>query len=346
MPVGFPDYYGGLTLPVTVEEGGTGQTSLTQYGVLYGEGTSGVGVTLAGAVGDVLQVPSGGGAPVFQALDISLTTLSGILPIANGGTGTSTPGLVAGTNIALSGSWPDQTIALATSVTITGTLEVSTTIAYTDPRFFVANTGTTTDLLRLGNVGAPAAGHPYLAFAIDGGVGFLLFGWNGAANEGSLQVTFPSGVTVNSAISASSLSLSTPLPVASGGTGASSLTAAKIANVVYSADGAASTVGVPPTTMLTAPAAGYYRFSASLYINRASGNSIGVYAATIWTERTHVLGQDAANIAQATSGTPNDSGDVYMYCDSGTAIKYEVTTQGTFGVGDSLDYDVTLEQLG
>lgn len=42
---------------------------------------------------------------------VSLTTdVSGILPIANGGTGTITPGLVAGTNITLSGSWPNQTI--------------------------------------------------------------------------------------------------------------------------------------------------------------------------------------------------------------------------------------------
>jgi len=33
-----------------------------------------------------------------------------ILPIVNGGTGTSSPALVAGTNISITGSWPNQTI--------------------------------------------------------------------------------------------------------------------------------------------------------------------------------------------------------------------------------------------
>jgi hypothetical protein len=37
-------------------------------------------------------------------------TLTGILPISNGGTGTVTPFLVAGTNITITGTWPNQTI--------------------------------------------------------------------------------------------------------------------------------------------------------------------------------------------------------------------------------------------
>ena len=35
---------------------------------------------------------------------------SGLLPVARGGTGTGTPGLVAGSNITVSGTWPNQTI--------------------------------------------------------------------------------------------------------------------------------------------------------------------------------------------------------------------------------------------
>lgn len=38
------------------------------------------------------------------------TDVSGILPVANGGSGTSTPGLVAGTNVTITGTWPNQTI--------------------------------------------------------------------------------------------------------------------------------------------------------------------------------------------------------------------------------------------
>ena len=43
---------------------------------------------------------------------IDLTSeVTGTLPIANGGTGTATPALVQGSNITITGSWPNQTIA-------------------------------------------------------------------------------------------------------------------------------------------------------------------------------------------------------------------------------------------
>jgi hypothetical protein len=38
-------------------------------------------------------------------------TLAGTLAVANGGTGTTTPSLVAGSGIAVSGTWPNQTVA-------------------------------------------------------------------------------------------------------------------------------------------------------------------------------------------------------------------------------------------
>jgi hypothetical protein len=47
---------------------------------------------------------------------VSLTTdVSGILPIANGGSGTATPSIVAGSNVTVTGTWPNQTIAAAGS---------------------------------------------------------------------------------------------------------------------------------------------------------------------------------------------------------------------------------------
>ena len=39
------------------------------------------------------------------------TDVIGVLPVANGGTGTATPSLVAGTGIGVTGTWPAQTIA-------------------------------------------------------------------------------------------------------------------------------------------------------------------------------------------------------------------------------------------
>jgi hypothetical protein len=38
------------------------------------------------------------------------TNATGTLPVANGGTGTTTPSLVAGTNISITGTWPNQTV--------------------------------------------------------------------------------------------------------------------------------------------------------------------------------------------------------------------------------------------
>lgn len=48
---------------------------------------------------------------VWENNTVSLTAgVNGLLPVANGGTGTSTPSLVAGTNVTISGTWPNQTI--------------------------------------------------------------------------------------------------------------------------------------------------------------------------------------------------------------------------------------------
>lgn len=70
------------TLPVT--NGGTGDTTLTLNGILFGNGVGAVGITAQGAVGTVLH--GNGGVPSFSA--VSLTTdVSGTLPITSGGTG-------------------------------------------------------------------------------------------------------------------------------------------------------------------------------------------------------------------------------------------------------------------
>ena len=59
------------------------------------------------------------------------TNVSGIVAVANGGTGTATPGLVAGSNVTITGTWPNQTISstaagggggTVTSVSGTGTV--------------------------------------------------------------------------------------------------------------------------------------------------------------------------------------------------------------------------------
>ena len=46
-------------------------------------------------------------------------TLGGTLAVASGGTGTATPALVAGTNVTITGTWPNQTINASSSGTVT-----------------------------------------------------------------------------------------------------------------------------------------------------------------------------------------------------------------------------------
>jgi hypothetical protein len=70
------------TLPVPA--GGTGNTTLTSNGVVYGNGTSAAGITAAGTTGQVL-VATTSGAPSWGSVPAS--GISGTVPIANGGTG-------------------------------------------------------------------------------------------------------------------------------------------------------------------------------------------------------------------------------------------------------------------
>ena len=105
-----------VSTPVTVPQGGTGDTTLGTHGVLVGEGTSAVNVTAAGTTGQVLT-GSSGADPAFTTLSaVTVTSLSfgttgltpssattgaitvaGDLVVANGGTGTGTiTGLVKG----------------------------------------------------------------------------------------------------------------------------------------------------------------------------------------------------------------------------------------------------------
>ena len=69
----------------------------------------------AGAAGAPVLFDGAGGTPsslgLVNATGLPLATgVSGLLPIANGGTGTATPGLVAGTHVTITGTWPNQTI--------------------------------------------------------------------------------------------------------------------------------------------------------------------------------------------------------------------------------------------
>lgn len=88
---------------IAVNKGGTGETSFTDNGVLYGDGTNGLDVTSAGTQYQVLQAGSGG-VPEFAAVNLSASAaVTSQLPVANGGTGASTAS-GARTNLAAGGT--------------------------------------------------------------------------------------------------------------------------------------------------------------------------------------------------------------------------------------------------
>ena len=86
--------------------------STTVTGVVKGNGTA-LSAATAGtdyvAPGGVLGTPSSGTATNLTGLPLT-TGVTGQLPVANGGTGTASPSIVAGTNVTVSGTWPNQTI--------------------------------------------------------------------------------------------------------------------------------------------------------------------------------------------------------------------------------------------
>lgn len=84
------------TIPVT--QGGTGLTSYAIGDLVYASATNTLTRRAIGSTGQFIQVVGG------------LPTWSTLLGTANGGTGTASPALVAGTNITITGSWPNNTI--------------------------------------------------------------------------------------------------------------------------------------------------------------------------------------------------------------------------------------------
>jgi len=111
---------GGITTPVSIANGGTG-TGSTLTGLMRGNSSAMTAAELSGDVttsgsnaATVVQI-EGAAIPASATLvgtnsSKQLVAVTTPLAVANGGTGTSSPALVAGTNVTITGSWPNQTI--------------------------------------------------------------------------------------------------------------------------------------------------------------------------------------------------------------------------------------------
>ena len=92
---------------VALTQGGT--TTITgtypNFTISSADQYTGTVTSVSGAGGGTGLTLSGG--PITGS---GTLTLGGTLAVANGGTGTASPSLVAGTNVTISGSWPNQTV--------------------------------------------------------------------------------------------------------------------------------------------------------------------------------------------------------------------------------------------
>lgn len=84
--------------------------------VIRGSGPT-TGVTVASGVRALVAWNGSDFVKIVSNPVVLTTDVSGILPVANGGTATATPSLVAGANITVTGTWPNQTVAAAASIT-------------------------------------------------------------------------------------------------------------------------------------------------------------------------------------------------------------------------------------
>ena len=87
----------------------------SQGNIIYRAGTGWTFLS-PGTAGQFLETNGTSANPTWGSPTINLSTgATGILPVANGGTGKTSPSLVGGTNVSISGSWPNQTITASTS---------------------------------------------------------------------------------------------------------------------------------------------------------------------------------------------------------------------------------------
>jgi hypothetical protein len=94
---------------------------------------------LTTGVTGTLPIANGGTGTTSTTFANLTTNVTGLLPVANGGTGTATPALVAGTNVTITGSWPNQTV----NATAGGTGTV-TSVDATVPSFLSVSGGPVT----------------------------------------------------------------------------------------------------------------------------------------------------------------------------------------------------------
>jgi hypothetical protein len=230
--------------------------------------TSATGLPLSSGVTGTLPIANGGTGTTSTTFVNAATNITGLVPIANGGTATATPSLVQGTGVTITGTWPNQTInATGTGGTVTS----------------VGGTGTVNGISLSGSVTTS---------------GSLTLG-------GTL-----SGVNLASQVTGT-------LPVANGGTGQTALSAVTVGTSTNIAGGSNGTIPYQSasgtTQMLAAGSAGQV-----LQSNGA--------AAPTWSTPS----AGAMTLISATVISGNPSSVVVTSGISSTYTKYKIIIEGLY----------------
>jgi hypothetical protein len=233
-------------------------TSVTGTAPIASSGGNTPAISLASNYGDtqnpyasktanyVLAAPNGSsGAPTFRAIvaaDIptlnqnttgTASNVTGIVAVANGGTGTDTPSIVAGSNITVSGTWPNQTIAATSSGS--GTV---TSVAASVPSFLSIS-------------GSPITTSGTLAISYSGTALPIANGGTGVTStpsNGQLLIGNGTGYTASTLTAGSNITITNSsggITIASSGGGGGSLFFP-----FYKADGTSDTISLVSGTAL------------------------------------------------------------------------------------------------
>lgn len=174
---------------------------------LRNDGTWAVPAGGGGGSGTVTSVAVSGGTTGLTTSGGPITTsgtitLAGTLAVANGGTGTTTPALVAGTNVTITGTWPNQTVnATGGSTVYPGAGIANSTGSAWGTSYSTTGTGTVLALATSPTLVTPALGTPTSGDFSTGTFTWPTFNQNTTGTAANITASSNSTLTTLSALS-------------------------------------------------------------------------------------------------------------------------------------------------